>query len=492
MPARRGTEFLASIRDDRQVWIDGEQVADVTTHPSLAACAKVVADVYDLQLDPAYRERLTMPSPTTGDPVSLAYILPRSTADLVRRREMIELLMRRSGGVLGRLPEYMASLLVGLYDVQDILAQEDPAFARNAAAYFEYCRENDLCLTHGFADPPRDQRLPREAIENLTVIEERSDGVIVHGVKSVATLAPYANEYLSLAPNRPGIAPAEMVYFAVPLDAPGLRVHCRQPLGPARPADHPLSASYDEMDAWVVFDQVFVPRERLFYLQRVDVHADLFNRILSWAFYHILIRMAVKAEVLAGISAAMVDYLGSAKLPHVQLAMCDVLGYVETLRAFIYAAERDALTSPGGLAVPNPLPLTAGRIFGVEHHPRILQLVRELCGSGILMAPGEADLASPAVSADVYRYLVGGDARAPERFRLLKLAWEYAAESFGSRQLLFEMHNAGALLATKQRWVSSYDTTPLMRLARQLAGIEPDGAAAPAPGTPASAADGRG
>jgi 4-hydroxyphenylacetate 3-monooxygenase len=401
----------------------------------------------------------------------------------VRRREMIELLMRRSGGTMGRLPEYMAGIIVGLYDVRATLAESDPSFADNAAAYLEHCREQDLCLTHGFADPPHDQNLPRTAFENLRVVEERADGIVIRGVKSVATLAPYANEYLGLAPNRPGLAAEEIVYFAVPMTVEGMRVVCRPTLAHPDRANHPLSPHFDEMDCWVVFDDVFVPRHRVFYLQRAEVHQDLLLRILSWAFYHILIRMAVKAEVLAGIGAAIADYLGVSKQPHVQYALCELIGYAEILRAFIYAAERDPQTSASGLLIPNPIQVTLGRMHGVEHHARILQVVRELSGSGILMAPGEAELANPELRPAVDRYLVGADARAPERFRLLKLAWEYTCESFGARQLLFEMHNAGTLPLTKQRLMAVYDTAPLIRLAQQLAGVEP-AAAAPPPAAP--------
>jgi 4-hydroxyphenylacetate 3-monooxygenase len=313
--------------------------------------------------------------------------------------------------------------------------------------------------------------VPRKDFATLKVVDEGPDGVVIHGVKAVATLAPYANEYLGLTSPRPELASEEVVYFSVPMDSEGLRVHCRPSLAHPAGADHRLSACFDEMDAWVVFDHVFVPPERVFYRRRVDVNAKLFGRVLWWAYYHVLIRMAVKAEVLAGICVAMADYLGTAEAPHMQMALVEVISYVETLRAFIRAAEDEPIRAPSGLLIPNPTQVTLGRLHGVERHPQILQIVREVCGSGILMAPGEAEMRDPEAGADVYQYLVGPDARAPERFRLLKLAWEYAADSFGSRQLLFEMHNAGSVLTTKSRLVSAYDSGPLVRLAKELAGI---------------------
>jgi 4-hydroxyphenylacetate 3-monooxygenase len=475
MPIRTGKEFLEGLRDDREVWLDGERVADVTTHPMLAGFAAELADVYDLQHDPDLQDLLTMASPTSGERVSLGYIVPTSLDELQRRRRMIEFLARRSGGTLGRLPEYMATIVTGLYDVRDILAGEEPDFATNITNYLEFCRENDVSLTHSFADAPRDARIPRSEFENLRLVERRSDGIVVSGVKSVATLAPFADEYIALAPNRPGLASDEIVYFAVPANTRGLRMYCRRSFAQPPSPDHPLSARFEELDSWVVFDNVFVPRHRVFYLQQTEVHLGLLNQSLPWAFYHILIRLACKAEVLAGICASVADYLGKDKDQYTQLQLCEMYGYVETLRAFLDAAEVHHLVTKHGSVIPNPTQITLGRIHSVDHHPRILQIVREICGSGILMAPGAADLAKPNIAADVDRYLVGPDANAHARYRMLKLAWEYASDSFGSRQLLFEMHNAGSQLTTKQRIAATYDVGPMKRLAHQLAGIDTDG-----------------
>jgi len=472
MTLRTGAQFLESLRDGREVWLGGERV-DVTQDPRLAPCANAIAEVYDLQHDPAYRELLTVTSPKTGEPVSRAWVLPQMTEDLVRRREMIEFLMRRCGGTMGRLPEYMATILMGLHNAGDILEKADAAYPQRVARFFEECRDNDLCLTHGFTDPPRDRGLPPTSFEPLHVVTRDDNGIVIRGAKAVATLAPYANEYLGLTAHRPDLRPEEVLYFAAPLNAPGLRVVCRESFT-HQPTDHPLSAAFDEMDGWVVFDDVFIPTERVFLLDRVDLNLDVFRAVPSaWAFYHILIRQSIKAEVLAGICAAIADYQGNANQQTARFTLADALCYLETLRAFIYRAEQTPVTSWMGLAVPNPVDTIAGRIYGVEHHPRIMQSIRELCGAGILMAPGDNELGHPEIGPLVKRYLAGDDPRAADRFRMLKLAWEYAADSFGSRQLLFEMYNAGTLDINKNRLLDTVDTAPLANLAKQLAGIEP-------------------
>jgi aromatic ring hydroxylase len=181
--------------------------------------------------------------------------------------------------------------------------------------------------------------------------------------------------------------------------------------------------------------------------------------------------MAVKAEVLLGLCAAIADSLGTAGQPAVQTALADAMVYLETLRAFVQAAEASPVRSPSGLALPNPTASLAARTFAIERYPSVRQHSRELCGPGLLMAPGQADLRHPEIGPHLHRYFVARDEGAAERFRLLKLAWEYACDSFGSRQLLFEMYNVGSLATNKQRLASTYDTSACVALARELAGI---------------------
>jgi aromatic ring hydroxylase len=454
----------------------GQRVEDVTTHPALAGCARSVAAVYDLQHDAAHRDLLTITSPSTGQPVSRAYLLPRSVDDLAHQRRMYECLVRRAGGVAARLPQHLATVVLGLYDVRDLLGQEDPAFAERVARYFEHCREGDRSIATVFSDPLHHRNHPISRQEPLRVMARRADGIVVRGAKGVGTQAPYANELFCMTAPRPDLTPEESVYFAAPVNAEGIHVICRESLASANPADHPVSSSWDEMDSIVVFDDVFIPWERVFYLRRspaVDLpfEARLFQGAVGLGPWYVLVRMAVKAEVLLGLCAAIADSLGSAAQPSVQMALADAMVYLETLRALIQVAEANPVRSPSGLVLPNPTTALAARTFAIERYPSVLQHIRELCGPGILMAPGQADLHNPDIGPHLHRYFVARDETAPERFRLLKLAWEYACDSFGSRQLLFEMYNVGSLATNKQRLASTYDTRSCVALARELAGV---------------------
>ena len=318
MPIRRGEEYLESLRDGRRLWLMGQRVEDVTTHPALAGCARSVAAVYDLQHDVAYHELLTMPSPSTGKPVSRAYLLPRSVDDLASQRRMYECLVRRAGGVAARLPQHLATVALGLYDVRDLLGREDPAFADHVAQFFEYCRENDRSIATVFSDPLHHRNHPVSKQEPLRVMARRSDGIVVRGAKGVGTQAPYANELFCMTPPRPDLTPEQSVYFATPVNAEGIHVICREPLASSNPADHPVSPSWDEMDSIVVFDDVFIPWERVFYLRQspaldLAFETRLFQGAIGLGPWYVLVRMAVKAEALLGIYAAIADSLCSVK-----------------------------------------------------------------------------------------------------------------------------------------------------------------------------------
>jgi len=454
------------------VWVQGRRVEDVTSDSVLGPFAHAFAEIFDLQHDPAYRDALTFPSPSSGEPVGLGYRFPRSTEDLVRQRQLFELIDRRCGGVLGRFPQHMAVVVLGLYSIRHMLEGADPRYPGNVERYLEHCREHDLALATGFTDPQLDRGVDQSKMHYFHVVERRADGVIVRGAKGVATVAPYADEYFGLVSPRPDLLAEQILYFSLPMATEGMKIVCRESFAQVGVSDHPLSARYDEMDAWILFEDVFVPNERIFFTERVDLNTPIFSEIpAAWGYYSTLIRAAVKVEALAGICFAVTDYLGTRRAPQVEPLLAEVVTHLETLRAFIRAAEEHPIINREGLALPDHDQIALGRLVALEQHERMLNITRELCGASILMAPGQDELEHPDIGPALRRYLQGGDERAPERFKMMKLAWDFTSGSFASRQLLFELHNSGSLAANRSRFAGGYDVEPLIGLAKQLAGI---------------------
>ena len=147
MSARTGEEYITGLKEHpREVWIDGEQVQDVTTHPALRNGVRSVAALYDMQHDPALREAMTYTSPTTGQPVGLSFLMPQSVADLERRRTMMAHWAWASCGMMGRSPDFLNVLFTAWAGAADYFAQNRPEFKHNVLHYYAFLREQDVTL----------------------------------------------------------------------------------------------------------------------------------------------------------------------------------------------------------------------------------------------------------------------------------------------------------------------------------------------------------
>src|SRR4051794_11450039 len=142
MPIRTGKEFLEGLKDGRQIFIDGERVSDVTRDGRLAGAAQSLAELYEMQHDPALKEKMTFASSSSGAPVGLSFIEPRTVDDLIRRREMIKIWMDSTCGMFGRSPDFLNVMLTGLAAAAPEFGRSDKRFADNIRAYHFQAREH--------------------------------------------------------------------------------------------------------------------------------------------------------------------------------------------------------------------------------------------------------------------------------------------------------------------------------------------------------------
>jgi aromatic ring hydroxylase len=465
---RTGEQYLKELDDQRVVSVQGELVAKVADHPALKGCARTIAKMYDtLRNDAAYT---LMGVPPDERSVSLPYVVPRTADDLVRRRRLVEHMSRMTGGTMGRLPEYVPTILFGLLAQKDLLSRANPMWGENVERYLAHCAQGDLCLSHSFADRQLERSTPSQELRHLQIVGNDAESITVRGFKTMATLAPLSDECLVLTPPRAGLAPDQALFFAVPITQKGLHVVCRRPLAEME-GDHPLSARFDEMDAWLYFDDVRVPLDRVFLARDLETLHTVWRIVNVWAFHHILTRMTVKAELFLGVASWICRLLGTAAYESVRDDVGEIVRYLETLRAFVRAAEADAALR-GGVAMPNPRPLIAGQMFAAEQHPRIVQILMLLGGQGPLMIPSVSDERG-ANRELVSRYLADSPAPVDERVAAFRLAWDLACSGFGARQLLFELFNARDVRRNRVVLMQSYDPTPHENLARVLAGLAP-------------------
>lgn len=462
MPARNGAQFLEGLRDGREIWLHGERVRDVTTHPVLGRCARVLAELYDMQHDPALAPRLTYPSPTTGDPVGLSFLQPRTIDDLVRRREMFKLWADHVGGMLGRSADYMNAILAGCAMATNYFRQGGAECAARMVAYYEWFRERDLCATHTFgtlrANRARSEAQQDDPTVALHIVGESSEGLVISGARNMATLAPFSDEMLVFpAPMRQQAADADRyaMALALPMDAPGMRLICRESFDVGHdPADHPLASRYEEMDCVAIFHEVVVPWERVFLKGDAQLCNGLFRdtHAFDHGIHQFLVKDWAKAEFILGVASLMAEALGRTDAPAYQQMLGEIVDVVETLRAYIRAAEADAIIDAEGWCVPNPATLNTARNYLRRLYPRLIEILQVIGSSGLMATPTEADLASPELGPDIEKYYQSVTLGGRGRVRLFRLAWDLACSSFAGREVLYERFFAGdpaVLLASR-------------------------------------------
>ncbi|HLK86003.1 MAG TPA: 4-hydroxyphenylacetate 3-hydroxylase N-terminal domain-containing protein [Candidatus Binataceae bacterium] len=451
MGIRTGRQFLDSLRDDRQIWLEGERVADVTAHPRLGPASRTLAELYDLQHRPESVDQLTWPSPSSGERVGLTFIEPASEQDLVRRRTTVKTWMDWCAGMMGRTPDFMNIHVTGFASAHEYFARGGSQFGRNIRAYYEFARERDLCLTHTLLSPTVDKSKPVQSQPPgvaASIVKETDAGIVISGARSVATLAPFANE-IAVFPstylqNSEEARPYAFA-FCVPVATRGLRFICRPSLTETggRPGDHPLSARMDEMDCVAVFDQVLVPWERVFTARDVALVNGLFveTGCINQLMHQFAIKNLAKAEFMLGVALNMCEAV-NARAENVQNLLAEMINTVELVRAAIRAAEADHVAGPGGTVLPNGEPLWTVRLLFPQLYPRLVEIVQMLGSSNLVMMPSLAEFAGERAD-DVALYCQGVGVSAEQRVRLFRLAWDVSCSSFAGRQTLYERFFSG-------------------------------------------------
>jgi anthranilate 3-monooxygenase (FAD)/4-hydroxyphenylacetate 3-monooxygenase len=483
MSARTGREYLDRLRTQpREVWLGGERIDDVVEHPALRASALQIAGLYDLQHDPAHSDACLYTSPTTGDPVATAFMVPRTHEDLVKRRHAFHAVAEQTLGMMGRSPDFLNTMVMAFADNAEVFGRGGQRFADNVAAYYEHVREHDLFLTHALIQPQIDRsRASAEQAEeflHLGVVDETPEGIVVQGARMLATLAPMADELLVF--NLPGLKPGDdphALAFALPVDTPGLRFLCREPYdkGDSAAFDHPLASNFEESDALVVFDQVLVPWERVFVNQDVEIANAMYVDVnmRQHTAHQTNVRGLVKMQLAVGVAMSLARSVKSDRFLHVQQMLGESVGYLELIKSAILRAEVEHEVTNNGSVRARLEPLSALRGFLPRVYPRVVEIIQTIGAGGLMISPSAADFEGP-VAEDAHRYFQGADGlSAVDRTRIVNVASDLAMNAFGARQLQYERYYAGDPVRVLAGTYMSYDTSEcdaLVARAMELAG----------------------
>jgi 4-hydroxyphenylacetate 3-monooxygenase len=480
MGIRTGQQYLDKLNGMRpHVVIDGDIVSEnIAEHPAFRNVARTYAKLFDMQHDPAHQDALTYTSPTTGDRVNASFLVPNTVEDLEKRRAAISTWAEYSNGFLGRSGDYMNSSLTALAAAEKWFEKADPKYGERIRNYYEHARENDLLATHTLI-PPQVNRSVSGSEQlggqlSARIVEEREDGIVIHGARMLATIAPIADELLVFPSTVLRGTPEDAPYsyaFAIPNDAPGLRYLCRTSLHNGGSVfDEPLAARFEEMDAVAIFDNVFVPNDRIFMLGHPELCNSFYAETGAGALmtHQVVTRTIAKSEFFLGLASEIANSIGIDGFQHIQEDIAELIVDVEIGKALMRASEVDAELNEWGMMQPKWTTLNAARNWYPKIAQRFPQIIRKFCASGLMALPGEADVMNPDVVGDIDMYLQGKTLTGPERVKLFKLAYDASISGYSSRQALYEYFFFGDPVRMATALVNSYDRTPVQERVREF------------------------
>lgn len=453
-----GKQYMDSLRDGRRV-IDanGNEVEDIVEHPALKNSIQHLANFYDSQFDPETRDKSTYVA-DDGKRYSLAWKIPRTIDDLKKRRELLRLSTYHTLGVFGRPTDYGSMKSMGYLLIVDRIRKKSPELADNIERFINFSKEHNLMSTDLVPDVQSDRTIPaNERPGRLRIVEERSDGIVLYGAKPVGSAAIQSHFVTISTGLSPDLGPKEALWIAVPVNAEGLKMVLREStVDPNSSFDnHPIDSFGEEMDNMLIFDNVFVPNEYLFSIKDVEL-LSIYNETGVLAHWHILSRLMYRAEIFSGVAQTIVDILGTGSIPGVRESVAEVIAYAATLRAFIIASE-DQSEIKHGVMIPSEELITAGRLHSITNYPKVMHILRDLCGQGLVSRFTSETWNHPEIKPVFDEFLKGTGVSAFEKNRFFNFVWDMTCSSHATRVALFENVNSTNAPIIKANLYRSYN-----------------------------------
>lgn len=474
MALRTADEYRDSLRDGRVLWYRGRRIEDINAEPELRVAVDHAAIDYEVGHDPAHRELAVYADPETGQECSAYYRIPKSSEDLLARSRLIETVTGLGGTMVTLIKEIGSDALFAL---QRVLTGEE---LERATAFYRYCRDGDLAVAVAQTDVKGDRALAPHAQPDpdlyVRVVEERSDGIVVRGAKCHTSISANADEIIVLPTRAMGDADADYaVAFAIPVATAGLSLYISSyGAGERGPFEFPVSSKHKMLETLTVFDDVFVPWDRVFLCRQPELAGRL---ALTFVEYHRFTAVSYKlplVDALAGAAAVVAEMNGVISAGHIREKLTQLIVYAETVRALTESAALRAREGEHGIFYPDPLTTNMAKYTFASRYHEALELVQDCAGGLLVTGPGDEDWANPEVRAVLEKYY-RAKSDAHDRLRVLNLVADLTARDFGGYHAVLAVHAEGSIEAEKMQIFRAYDPRHAMNYARRLAGLAADG-----------------
>ena len=450
---RTGKEHLESLRDGRVVYIGKERITDVTTHPAFRNGARTMAAIYDAKCDPAatdlwYEE--------DGERYSMYFLQAKTREDLRRRMLAHKRIADMTLGMFGRSPDHVASYVTAFSYMPEVFDAVRKGFGQNILDYYAHLKKNDLYCCYAVL-PPQAMRNPEYYRERkiqaptLRVVREDDDGVVVTGMKMLASGAVFANEIwigniLPMAPDQK----AESITCAVPVNAKGLTLWSRKSFerDAASQFESPLAWGFDETDSMVICNNVKIPWEKVFVHNDAEVSRNIYitTPAHTYSNHQSTVRFWSKLGFIVGLASKVTQATGADKIPAVQEGLGRLAAQEALIGGLVHAQIDNCEPWVGGKFVGfNRRHVYSALLWCVENYSPLIDNLRELCGGGVFQMPADTSVIEDPELRQTFEEFWHTPQLSPvERMKLFKLAWEFTGSEFAGRHMTYEKFYVGA------------------------------------------------
>ncbi len=453
-----GAEYKKSLDDGRQTFFEGERVDDLVGHAVLGQTAEVTAEAYDRHYDPA------------PDAVSPLLAVPSSSEEL---RALIPLLHDA-----GMMAHVTSTSIQTLKTAAGRMTEVKSDYLDRIGAYIEHAQRADIRITQCITDAKGDRSRPPAKQDDLDayvrVVDRQRDGVVIRGAKLHITGASFGHDLLTI-PTK-AMKPGEedwSIGCVVPVNAPGVKI-INTTYAPRHDDNRafPISSRYHYPEGFVIFDDVFVPHERVF-LDGETAFAAVFAHSLGlWERLGGLSAFVDEADQLVGLAQLVAEANGTAGISHVKEKISEMIIHATLIRSTLEAAVSNCKIGEGGAAFPDELYVNAGKFHAAANYNLMVRHLHDIAGGAVLTAPVPADFENPEVGPLARKYMstsneVDGDYRA----MLMHAIRDLTADAYGGWKFVTNLQAGGGLYAQRIVTRRHYDLDRAKRLALHVAGL---------------------
>ena len=461
-------QYVESLRDGRVTFWDGERIDDITTHPRFQLPIKIVAE--DYVYDESEYGKLRRYEAEDGQQAHRIYQIPRSEEDLAVR---VELMQHTSIGTL------VTGVYMALMSVKDDVAKVNPQYAANIERMYNYCRDNDLRAAEVITDPKGDRKRRAHQQDDpdlyVRIVERRADGIVVRGAKLHITAASLVHE-LVVMPTKGMIAEEAdyAVSFSIPVNTPGVKIINRSvAAAELNPFDFPASSHHSMPEGFVIFDDVFVPWDRVFLAGETQLASRLAQSLGLWERTGGMVEAVRISELFVGLAQLVNEMQGKDQDPIAQNSVAELIAYAEMLRMSLDYSCRHYESTASGMVYPNTLGINTAKYYYAVNYHQTVRYLHDLAGGLVLTLPLESDLRNEDSGKYIRKYLhTKPGVNVETRMRVYNMIRDLTADAYGGWQFVVALQAGGGLPAQRLMMRRSYNMDQAKQRALIASGAE--------------------